>query len=187
MGFKKTISPTIDTGKKAKLYLQTYDRAQTIDGVIAGKTSTFPDDFGGWFKENLRLDENGHVKALLEQGVAFKPVQTNTSFLAPSTKRFWHIHPKQNEIWSTSGTILLGLIDFRKGSKTYGVKMKIVLSSDKFVFIPYGVAHGFINPNNTPVVLSYYTDQYFTADDTTQEYRISPKKVSYRFVKSELM
>lgn len=187
MGFKKIKSDFINPGNKAKLYLQTYDKTQTINDVIVGKTNTFADDFGGWFKENLRLDQNGHVIGLLQQAVAFKPLQTNTSFLAPSTKRFWHVHPKQNEVWSTSGTILLGLIDFRNGSKTYGVKMKIVLSPDKYVYIPSGVAHGFINPNNTPVVLSYYTDQYFTADDTTQEYRISPKKVSYRFVKSELM
>lgn len=187
MGFIKSQNNTIQIPKRAELFRQTYDRPDQISGLIIGKANTFPDDFGGWFKETIRLDQYGQVISLLDLGTVFKPVQTNTSFLAPNTKRFWHIHPKQNEIWTTSGTILLGLIDFRKNSSTFGLKMKVILSADKFVYIPAGIAHGFINPNTTSVVLNYYTDQYFAADDSTQEYRISPNKISYKFVKPELM
>lgn len=187
MGFKKINYENITIPKKADLYRQTYDKVESIEGVFIGKTNTFSDDFGGWFKENMRLDESGYHIGLKDQGVLFKPVQTNTSFIAPGTKRFWHIHPNQNEIWTTAGTLLLGLIDFRTGSKTYGVKMKIVLSADKYVYIPTGIAHGFINPTKQSVALNYFTNQYFTADDTTQECRISPKKVSYSFVKPEIM
>ncbi len=187
MGFIKTKNRNIQIPNRADLLRQTYDKVEVIDGVVVGKTNTFPDDFGGWFKETLRLDNYGQVITLLDLGVVFKPLQSNTSFISPKTKRFWHIHPKQNEIWSTSGTILLGLIDFRTGSKTYGLKMKVILSADRFVYIPAGVAHGFINPSESSVVLTYFTDQYFTADDSTQEYRFSPKKISYNFVKSELM
>ncbi len=187
MGFIKTNNQKIKLPSFASLLRQTYDKAQSVNGVVIAKTNTYPDDFGGWFKEAVRLDQGGRVISMLDQNIIFKPVQTNTSFLAPKTKRFWHIHPNQNEIWTTSGTLLIGLIDLRTDSKTYGIKMKVILSADKLLYIPAGVAHGFINPNNSPVVLSYYTDQYFTADDTTQEYRVSPKKISYDFVKSELM
>lgn len=187
MGFKRIDSPTISLPKRAKLYRQTYERSNAIDGVIQGKVNTFADDYGGWFKETMRLDSYGHNVNLKEVGVIFRPVQFNTSFLAPKTKRFWHIHPVQNEVWTTNGTILLGLIDYRKGSKTYNQKMKVVLSADKFIYIPAGIAHGFINPSTSAVTLNYATDQYFVADDTTQECRIDPKKVSYKFVKSELM
>lgn len=187
MGFIKANNQKLKLPSSASLLRQTYDKSQTIEGVFVAKTNTFPDDFGGWFKEAVRLDLGGRVISMLDLGVIFKPVQTNTSYLTPKTKRFWHIHPNQNEVWTTSGTLLIGLIDLRTNSKTYGVKMKVVLSVDKLLYIPSGVAHGFINPNTSPVVLSYYTDQYFTADDTTQEYRISPKKISYDFVKPELM
>lgn len=187
MGLKQIKHTSIALPKKAKLYRQTYDRPETINGVIVGKVNTFADDFGGWFKETMRLDQFGYNIILKEQGVEFKPIQMNTSHLAPKTKRFWHIHPLQNEIWTTAGTIVLGLIDFRKDSKTYETKMKIVLSPDKFVYIPTGVAHGFINPNNESVTLSYFTDQYFVADENTQECRIDPKKVPFDFVKPEIM
>ncbi len=187
MGLKKIKHGSIKLPPKAKLFRQTYDKVGGIDGVHILKVSTFADDFGGWFKETMRLDTYGHNIALKDLGVNFRPIQVNTSFLAPKTKRFWHIHPIQNEIWTTNGTILLGLIDYRPKSPTYQKKFKIILSSDKLVYLPAGVAHGFINPTNEFVTLNYFTDQFFVADENTQECRIDPKKVSFDFVKSELM
>lgn len=187
MGFTKIKHSSIKPPKKAKLFRQTYDKVEGINGVFVLKVNTFADDFGGWFKETMRLDNYGQNIALKDLGVNFKPIQMNTSFLAPKTKRFWHIHPSQNEIWTTNGTILLGLIDYRPTSPTYQKKMKVVLSSEKLVYIPAGIAHGFINPNNDFVTLNYFTDQFFVADENTEECRIDPKKVSYNFVKSELM
>jgi dTDP-4-dehydrorhamnose 3,5-epimerase-like enzyme len=187
MGFKSIKHKTISLPKKNKLYRQTYEKAEGIQNVHVLKVATFADDFGGWFKETMRLDKNGNNVALKELGINFRPIQTNTSYLAPKTKRFWHIHPLQNEIWTTSGTILLGLIDFRPESPSYQTKMKIVLSADKLVYIPAGVAHGFINPNLEAVTLNYFTDQYFVANENTQECRIDPKVVPYDFVKPEIM
>jgi dTDP-4-dehydrorhamnose 3,5-epimerase-like enzyme len=187
MGLIKTTNLSIKLPKRNKLYRQTYEKVDGLFGVMVLKVNVFADDFGGWFKESLRLDNYGQCLALKEQNIIFKPIQANTSFLAPKTKRFWHIHPSQNEIWTTNGTILLGLIDYRPGSPTYKKKTKIILSSDKQVYIPAGIAHGFINPNTTPVTLNYFTDQYFVASDDTQECRIDPKKLSYDFVKPELM
>jgi dTDP-4-dehydrorhamnose 3,5-epimerase-like enzyme len=187
MGLTKIEDQFISVTKKVQIYRQTYDKPENIQGVHIGKANTFSDDYGGWFKETMRLDEEGNNLALKEAGIKFRPVQSNTSFLAPKTKRFWHIHPKQNEIWTTNGTLLLGLIDYRSDSPTYQTKMKVILSADKFIYIPAGVAHGFINPNESFVTLNYFTDQFFVADENTQECRIDPKDVSYDFVKPEIM
>lgn len=78
------------------------------------------------------------------------------------------------------------MIDLRKDSKTYNVRTKIVLSPEKAVYIPSGVAHGLLNPNNYPVTLVYYTDQYFSVENT-QEHRIDPKDLPYDFVEPEEM
>lgn len=187
MGLIKIRNKNITLPRKAKLFRQTYEKTGVIEKVFVSKVSVFPDDYGGWFKEIIRLNDEGEHISLKEAGITFRPIQANTSFLAPKTKRFWHIHPGQNEIWTTSGTILLGLIDLRTDSPTLNMKMKVVLSSDKYVYIPAGVAHGFINPNTEPVTLNYFTDEFFVPDDHTQECRIDPKKISYKFVKPELM
>lgn len=187
MGLIKIKHKSIALPKNTKLYRQTYEKTEGIKDVHVLKINVFADDYGGWFKESMRLDAKGNVIALKDLGISFHPIQTNTSFLAPKTKRFWHIHPKQNEIWTTSGTILMGLIDYRPESITYRSKMKVILSSDKLIYIPAGVAHGFINPNFDPVVLNYFTDQYFVANEFTQECRIDPKVVSFDFVKPEKM
>lgn len=187
MGFKKIKHEAIKLPKKAKLYRQTYEKALGIKNVQILKMNTFADDFGGWFKETLRLDKDGYHVALKELDVKFRPVQANISLLAPKTKRFWHIHYSQSEIWTTTGTIILGLIDFRPESPTFQTKMKIVLSADKMVYIPAGVAHGFINPNQDFVTLNYFTDRLFVANENTEECRIDPKEVPFDFVKPEIM
>lgn len=187
MGFKPKEHKNITLPKGAQLYCQTYEKSESIDGVQILKLNVLFDDYGGWFKETIRLDEKGRHIGLKDIGVDFCPVQSNMSYLAPSTQRFWHIHPDQNEIWTTNGTVLLGLIDFRTGSKTYGKQMKIVLSSDRLVYIPAGLAHGFINPSTTPVTLNYFTDKFFVATEETQECRINPENVPFDFVKPETM
>ena len=187
MGLKRVKHANIALPKKTKLYRQTYEKAEGIKDVQIIKINVFSDDYGGWFKETMRLDEKGQNIALKEMGILFRPVQANMSFLAPKTKRFWHIHPNQNEIWTTNGTILLGLIDFRPKSPSYMTKVKIVLSPEKAVYIPAGVAHGFMNPTHENVTLNYFTDKFFVANETTQECRIDPKLISFDFVKPEIM
>ena len=187
MGLEVIKSKKIRLPKDADLFRQTYEKQESIESVHVIKLAVFPDDYGGWFKESIRLDENGHVLSLIEKGIEFSPVQMNMVNLAPGTQRFWHIHLEQNEIWTTNGTLLIGLIDFREGSPTYGQKTKVILSSEKALFIPSGVAHGFINPTDKYVTLNYFTDKYFVGDETTQECGIDPQDVPFDFVKPELM
>ena len=192
MGFIKTKNQLVRLPKNVQLYQQTYEKQILPDGVVQIKLNVFPDDQGGWFKEALRIDKDGNVESLIQAGVSFKVRQTNVSYLGAGAKRFWHIHPDtknrvgQNEIWTTNSTLLLGLVDLRKNSKTYNQKSKVVLSRDRAVYIPAGVAHGLLNPNNYPVTLIYYTDQQFNLEDT-QEFRIDPNHMDFDFVEPELM
>lgn len=193
MAFVKIKSDFLKLEKGIDLLQQTYEKTTLPSGVFIIKQNVFPDDTGGWFKENLRVDEQGFVISLKEQGVEFKIRQSNNSTLGPFGKRFWHIHPAksdhegQNEIWSVNGTMLMGLVDLRKDSSTWNLKVKVILSPEKAIYIPSGVAHGFINPNNFPVSWVYFTDKIFTADQTSQEHRIDPRQLPYDFVETEIM
>ncbi len=187
MGFINKTVMGIKTDKGVDLLQQTYTKDPLPKGVTVVKINVFPDDLGGWFKENFRLSESGSFQALTESGIDFKIRQSNMSYIAPGGKRFWHIHPSQNEIWTTNAILLVGLIDLREGSETYGQKTKVILSQDKALYIPHGVAHGFINPNNFPVTLVYFADQVFKADSETEEHRIDPKTLPFDFVEPEIM
>lgn len=187
MKFIKKNVNEIKTGKDIDLLQQVYDKEPFPKDVTILKLGVFPDDSGGWFKENFRLSKDSKHASLAELGIDFEIRQSNTSFIAPGSKRFWHIHPHQNEIWTTNFTLLVGLIDLRAESPTHGQKIKIVLSPDKALYIPHGVAHGFINPNNFPVTLVYFTDHIFTADAETEEHRIDPQHLPFDFVEPEVM
>jgi dTDP-4-dehydrorhamnose 3,5-epimerase-like enzyme len=192
MGFSQINNKFIKLPKNTNLFMQTYEKQTLPDGVVVLKLNVFSDDCGGWFKESLRVNSDGNTESLLQSGIEFKIRQSNVSYLGANAKRFWHLHPNtekrpgQNEIWTTDNTLLLGLVDLRKDSKTYGMKSKIVISPEKAVYIPTGVAHGLINPNNYPVTLVYFTDQQFSLEDT-QEFRIDPNEMPFDFVEPELM
>lgn len=193
MGFAKTSSEKLELPKGTVLLQQTYDKEPLPDKVAVFKLSVFPDDQGGSFKENFRLDENGYVISLKDQGISFRFVQSNTSQISPRSSRFWHIHPAkgtspgQNEIWITNGTLLVGLIDLRKDSPTFNKKARVILSPERGLYIPAGVAHGFINPTDQFVTLTYFVDQFFVAGPETQEHRIDPTTLPYDFVEPEKM
>lgn len=187
MGFVNKKIKDVTPPKGVETLQQTYAKEESIKDVLVFKTNVFADDLGGWFKETIRLDEQGQILSLKEQGVLLKVRQSNTSYIAVGGKRFWHIHPKQNEMWATNSTLLVGLIDLRKDSPTYSRRQKVVLSSEKTLYIPAGVAHGFINPNNFVTTLTYFADQQFTADENTQEFRIDPKDLPFDFVEPEIM
>ena len=193
MGLRRTETDSLQLPQGVDIFQQTYEKQPLPEGAIVVRLTVNPDDFGGSFKENWRSDDSGFLENFKELGVDFKPRQSNTSMVAPGSKRFWHIHPEkagrpgQNEIWIPTGTLLVGLIDLRKGSSTYMARSKVVLSQDRALYIPAGVAHGFINPTNSFVGLIYFADQKFEDGPNTREYRINPKQLPYDFVEPELM
>ena len=159
------------------------------EGVVLVQQTVWPDDGGGTFKEVLRLSEGTvEAAALRERGVALRPAQVNVSVISPRARRFWHVHPEQNELWTIAyGQLNAGLIDCREGSATFGLRSKVVLTPQTGVYIPAGVAHGFANESANVVVLNYFVDTQFSRGEDSQEWRISPEELPYDFVLAEVI
>jgi dTDP-4-dehydrorhamnose 3,5-epimerase-like enzyme len=172
-----------------QLLRQTYEPAALPEGVVVVPQRVAPDDAGGSFKEVVRLADGAvETAALLERGVAHKPAQLNVSVVAPGTRRFWHVHPSQSELWTIAhGQLNAGLIDCRERSPTYGLRAKVVLTPLTSLYIPAGVAHGYANESGATTVLLYLPDRQWSGGDATEEWRIDPDEVPYDFVLAEVI
>lgn len=171
------------------LLRQTYGPPPLPDGVMIVSQRVMPDDWGGSFKEVVRLD-HGIIQAaiLREHGVSLVPAQLNVSVVSPGTRKFWHVHPTQNELWSMAcGRLNAGLVDCRQHSPTYGLQAKVVLTPEVALYIPAGVAHGYANESAATSVLLYLPDRHWSGGDDTEEWRINPEELSFDFVLAETM
>jgi len=75
-----------------------------------------------------------------------------------------HYHFHQIDYWfPVSGRIRAGLFDLRRGSPTEGAKDVFELEAGTGLFIPVGVAHGYVTL--TESVLAYIVDEYFDGSD----------------------
>lgn len=93
-------------------------------------------------------------------------VQSNRSSSTPGVLRGLHYHHNQVDYWYVmKGTIRASLVDLRRSSPTYLSSQSLDLSdeSDKGLFIPTGVAHGFAAL--TAATLIYIVDQYYDGED----------------------
>lgn len=145
------------------LTLQQYDPAKRIDGVRLVPFDFHTDD-GGDFHEIARF--KGGVARGLED---FELRQINRSRFNPGLVKAFHLHFKQDELWSVHplDRLLVGLLDVRKSSGTEGVRMRIVLGGGKcnMLFIPKGVAHGGAVLDQKPVEVMYLVNQEFSPED----------------------
>ena len=160
------------------------------EGVVLVQQRVWPDDSGGSFKEVTRLDAQGVIEtaALRERGISLKPAQLNVSVVAQGARRFWHVHPSQNELWTISyGQLNAGVIDCREGSPSFGKRAKVILTPHTALYIPAGVAHGFANESGAVAVLHYLVDTQFSRGEETQEWRINPEQLPFDFVLAEQM
>jgi dTDP-4-dehydrorhamnose 3,5-epimerase len=121
--------------------------------------------------------------ALREHGVVLRPAQVNVSVAASGTRKFWHLHPTQSELWvSASGQLNAGLIDCREQSPTFGLRAKVVLTPQQALYLPPGVAHGYANETTATAVLLYLVDRHWSAGEDSEEWRIDPTALPYDFV-----
>lgn len=158
------------------VYRQVYEKDLLPDGVVVVEARVFTDERGGHFMENTRL-KNGVLQGLQEKGIKLNVCngQINTSVVAPWTERFGHLHPHQDEFWIVvDGVLIVALYDSRKGSPTKGRKTKLVLGKGNGVFIPHGVVHGLANYSKEKAVLNYFVTGWFSAGETTEEWRFIP-------------
>jgi dTDP-4-dehydrorhamnose 3,5-epimerase len=93
-------------------------------------------------------------------------VQTNCSLSKAGVLRGLHYHHLQVDYWFVpDGVIRVGLVDLRPGSPTQRASQIIEVNSEspRGIFIPIGVAHGFLAVTNT--TLTYLVDNYYDSSD----------------------
>lgn len=137
--------------------------AAPISGAMLIRPDSFP-DMRGVFLETY------NKRVLAEAQVFFNVVQDNLIINQKGALRGIHYqnkHPQSKLIRVLNGSIFDVIIDLRENSGTYGKVYNVVLSgSDNLeLFVPKGVAHGFLAMEDDTVV-SYKTDDYYHPEDS---------------------
>jgi len=151
---------------------QSYAPRPPIDGVVVGEVSVLrsPD---GLFAEIARLDGEHQVDGF----PGFRPIQWNWSVLEPGAVKAWHLHLNQEDLWIVppDSTLLVGLVDLRRGSPTVSHMQRLSLGAGRChrLLIPRGVAHGMANLTTRSQAILYAVNRFFSPDpDTTDEWRL---------------
>lgn len=93
-------------------------------------------------------------------------IQTNRSDSKAGVLRGLHFHNLQVDYWyCPAGRVRVALADVRPDSPTYKAIETVEIGDDNQmgVFIPVGVAHGFVAL--TDATLTYLVDNYYTGSD----------------------
>ena len=150
---------------KRAFSLQSYAPVPRVEGVQLVDLARHVDDGGA-------LTELGRLRAgALMSLHGFTAQQVTYSELGPGVIKAFHVHVRQTDVWFVppSDRLLCVLIDVRKGSKTEGLRSRIVLGDgqSRLIRIPPGVAHGARNLAAGPGRVIYFTDLCFTPDPAT--------------------
>ncbi len=130
-----------------------------IPDVLLIEPKVFGDDRGFFF-------ESYNQKAFQEAtGLNVSFVQDNHSKSAKNVLRGLHYQIEQPQgklVRVTQGEVFDVAVDIRKGSKTYGQWVGLILSAEnkKQLWIPPGFAHGFLTLSETAEFLYKTTDYY---------------------------
>ena len=131
-----------------------------LKGCFIIEPTIFKDD-RGLFYESYQKDE---FENQLGERINF--VQDNVSVSKKGVLRGLHyqkgIHAQAKLIQVLKGEALDVVVDLRKGSKTFGKHFKLIISSTnrKSIFIPKGMAHGFLAMTEE-VIFTYKCDNYY--------------------------
>lgn len=131
--------------------------SQQIHGVKLVQPKAFIDERGE-FREIFRKEWFPERK--------WDVMQMNRSDNKANVLRGLHYHFHQSDYWyALSGTLRVGLADLRRTSPTYGASEVLDIGDNNQigVFIPPGVAHGFVTLSAATLV--YVVDQYYNAAD----------------------
>lgn len=133
-----------------------------IDGVYIIEPKVFGDN-RGYFMETY--NEN----VFKANGLDYTFVQDNQSKSKKGVLRGLHFqktHPQAKLVRVLEGEVLDVAVDLRKGSKTYGKWVGVVLSEEnkKMFMIPRGFAHGFVVLSDT-ATFAYKCDEFYHPED----------------------
>ena len=162
------MTPKIIASLKDKIKPQDYTKKTPIEGVKIVDLKNFVSE-DGYLSELGRLDDEGNIKGLNN----FKMRQINFTKVLPGTIKAWHLHFNQDDLWFVppDGHLTIGLVDIRDDSPTKEVKMKFVVGSGKsqLVYIPSGVAHGYVNNTMESQYVFYFVNQEFDIDNPDEK------------------
>lgn len=147
--------------------VQDYSPKQKIDGVHVSEIKVFTGEDGD-FSELIRLTPTG----TLEEFPEFQVRQMSRSKVLPSSVKAWHFHLKQDEIQTVlpEDKLVIGLWDLREKSPTKGQTMRLAFGGGKahWVYIPKGVAHGYMNPYEKAATVLYVMNEQFNIKDADE-------------------
>lgn len=143
-----------------KVILKT-DSPDLIQGVSVERFDIWPDD-RGYFLEVARL-----TKGLVQ---TFPPESTQVSAALsyPGTIKAFHYHLHQTDFWvPVLGTFQVALVDFRRGSPTFGQRntLYVGLLRPWQILIPPGVGHGYKVVSPDAAMLVYVTNRVYNPKD----------------------
>lgn len=133
-----------------------------IDGIYIIEPKVFGDN-RGYFMEIYNENE------FKSNGLDYTFVQDNQSRSKKGVLRGLHFqktHPQAKLVRVLEGEVLDVAVDLRKGSKTYGKWIGVVLSAEnkKMFMIPRGFAHGFVVLSDT-ATFAYKCDEFYHPED----------------------
>lgn len=133
-----------------------------IEGVYIIEPKVFGDN-RGYFMETYNEQE------FKNNGLDYNFVQDNQSKSKKGVLRGLHfqkIHPQAKLVRVLEGEVFDVAVDLRKGSKTYGKWVGVILSEEnkKQFMIPRGFAHGFVVLSET-AVFAYKCDDFYHPED----------------------
>ena len=147
------------------------------------------------FKINNHVDNRGTFKEVFLSNLDYNElnlnyVQENESISNLNVFRGMHFQKgnfSQSKLLRVvNGSIFDVLYDLRKKSKSFGKLLYIKLSVNQILFIPKGVAHGFLSLENNTIV-NYKCDVYYSHHNQSGfnpfksklniDWPINPKKI----------
>lgn len=133
-----------------------------IEGVFIIEPKVFGDN-RGYFMETYNENE------FKEAGLNYVFVQDNQSKSKAGVLRGLHFqktHPQAKLVRVLEGEVFDVAVDLRKGSKTYGKWVGVILSEEnkKQFMIPRGFAHGFVVLSET-ATFAYKCDEFYHPED----------------------
>lgn len=131
-----------------------------IEGCFVITSKVFADERGQFFESF----HNEKFKKATGLDISF--VQDNISVSRKNVIRGLHFqegaHAQAKLVQAIKGKVLDVVVDIRKESPTFGKHLKIILSEEnrKQIFVPKGIAHGFVVLSEE-AVFSYKCDAYY--------------------------
>ena len=135
-----------------------------LDGVLIVDPEIHQDK-RGFLLETFVLDKYEE-----KFGVDLKFVQNNLSRTFKNTLRGMHFQknfPQGKLIYSVCGSVYDVIVDIRKESSSFGKWIDVTLSSEnrKQLWIPPGLAHGFLVTSEYADLVYKFTDYYHQEDE----------------------